>query len=136
VNSTQLSPDVFGNQAAIVTNQMATDEMRDADALAALVTLLERSRPAWHDAAKCKKHPELDFTSSAPGTISKAIQVCGRCAVRGDCLSWALDIDDRSAVLGGMDPADHAHPDTFAASSRVNVPSVSARAIGHNRDDR
>ena len=53
-NSTRLSPDVYGNPEGIALNNLETEAMRDADELAALVTFLERSRPAWHSNEACR----------------------------------------------------------------------------------
>jgi WhiB family redox-sensing transcriptional regulator len=38
----------------------------------------------------------------------QALSVCHRCDVRDRCLDWALEVDDRWAILGGTTPEDRA----------------------------
>jgi hypothetical protein len=78
------------------------------DMVAAMREALERiaaARPVWHSDAECRKHPDVNFFSVSKPAISKAIQVCGRCQCRTECLDWAIEIGDEAAVLGGTDPA-------------------------------
>ena len=61
-------------------------------------------RPAWHRDAACKGST-LDFTNikSRPN-VKACLELCGRCAVRVDCLRWAVDeVADSVAILGGCD---------------------------------
>ena len=54
---------MFADPALIAVDNAATESMRAADALAALVTLIERSRPRWHSVAACRDHPDVNFHS-------------------------------------------------------------------------
>jgi WhiB family redox-sensing transcriptional regulator len=92
------SPDQFprGDPAEIAT---AT-----ADPVGAFLWLIGRARPSWHDQAACVGS-DIDFTSRVRNDIDAALQVCGRCPARAECLEWALDLDDNDAVLGGTDHA-------------------------------
>lgn len=78
------------------------------DLLAAMLDTLKRSRPDWHDDAACRG-ATIDFTVTRRernrAAISAALQVCGRCPVRVECLDWAVEIGDEAAVLGGTTPS-------------------------------
>jgi hypothetical protein len=94
----------FADPALIAEDNAATESQRRTDALGALVSLIQRSRPAWHALGACRGS-SLDFTNTSPKNVAACLQLCGGCNARADCLAWALEIDDRCAVLGGMDPA-------------------------------
>ena len=103
-NSTVLSA-CFADPALVALDNMMTSEQRRAGAFGAVLALLERASPQWHRDAACRGSG-LDFTNiKSAKNRSKCLQVCGRCDVRAECLSWAIEVDDRDAVLGGMDPA-------------------------------
>ncbi len=62
----------------------------------------------WRDRAAClTTDPELFFptgkTGPAADQIDKAKAVCGRCAVREVCLTFALETDQNDGVWGGLD---------------------------------
>lgn len=61
-------------------------------------------RPKWHADAACIDST-IDFTSKARADTTAALQVCGHCQVRVECLAWAIEVGDSHAVLGGMTPA-------------------------------
>ncbi len=55
---------------------------------------------AWQDDALCAEIAG-DWWFPEPGGLAReAKQVCRRCAVRPECLAWALDHDERG-VWGG-----------------------------------
>ena len=61
-------------------------------------------RPAWHALAECAGvDPDLFFPERG-GDISQAKQVCAVCAVRAECLRWALDNGETQGVWGGLGP--------------------------------
>ena len=96
---------MFADPALIAVDNAATESMRAADALAALVTLIERSRPRWHSVAACRDHPDVNFHSRGAKQRSAAFSICGGCPVRDRCLDWAIDIGDftTDTILAGMD---------------------------------
>lgn len=59
-----------------------------------------------HNAACLTEDPELFFpignTGPALAQIERAKQVCTRCEVREQCLSWALEAGQDHGVWGGM----------------------------------
>jgi WhiB family transcriptional regulator, redox-sensing transcriptional regulator len=62
----------------------------------------------WLPEARCiGEDPELFFPvgSSEPALaqVQEAKTVCQRCAVRADCLEWALDTFQDAGVWGGLD---------------------------------
>lgn len=66
-----------------------------------MITFLT-DRPAWRDAAACRGvDPDLFYPEAGePGTEAK--QVCRRCDVREECLTYALDNGEKMGVWGGM----------------------------------
>ena len=62
----------------------------------------------WVERAACiDEDPELFFpvgsTGPAVEQAERAKAVCGACAVRGECLRWALDTCQDAGVWGGLD---------------------------------
>ena len=59
-----------------------------------------------HKAACLNEDPELFFpignTGPALAQIEEAKKVCQRCPVRTECLSYALDHDERFGIWGGL----------------------------------
>lgn len=65
----------------------------------------------WIELGRCiDEDPELFFPvgSSRPALeqTARAIEVCMRCEVRGECLEWALDTCQDSGVWGGLGEED------------------------------
>lgn len=57
----------------------------------------------WMRDAECRKYdPELFYPEEGSGEAGRreAMQICGRCPVRRDCLIYAFEIDDRFGILG------------------------------------
>jgi WhiB family transcriptional regulator, redox-sensing transcriptional regulator len=71
---------------------------------AQLVDMFTAGRPTWHRLASCRTAGVDMFDTTRPG-IAAALQVCGRCEARADCLADALERDERYGIWGGMDPA-------------------------------
>jgi WhiB family redox-sensing transcriptional regulator len=91
---TEAGSSIYGNDPSDLVAEFSAG---GASFLRALVA----ARPQWMSDAACRGS-ELDFTSRAKGVQSACIQVCGSCAVRVECLEWALETQDEVAVLGGM----------------------------------
>lgn len=70
----------------------------------------------WHDEALCSRVDPGLFHTAREGDghrnqdvrVRAAKAVCGGCPVRLRCLQWALDGDDRWAILGGTTPTERA----------------------------
>lgn len=65
----------------------------------------------WQRLALCRdEDPELFFpvgtTGPAAHQAEEAKAVCRRCAVIGDCLSWALESRQPTGIFGGLDEAE------------------------------
>lgn len=64
----------------------------------------------WSDDAGCRGYdwPDTFFPKSYAGTdlftVAAAKAICVECPVRGECLSHALDRDEREGVWGGLTP--------------------------------
>lgn len=71
--------------------------------LVRVIDFLTSLRPAWHRDALCREFPSVDFYPSGPASLEPAKAVCARCAVRQECLQFALDdVDARyHGVWGG-----------------------------------
>lgn len=74
------------------------------DPVDTLLEALNHARPSWHDRAACRESG-VDFFSHAKTKRAHAFTICARCPVRDECLNWALEIGDETAILGGTDPA-------------------------------
>ncbi len=59
-------------------------------------------RPDWHQRAACIGVETSVFFPDKGGTVKAALEVCGRCIVRTDCLEWAITEGIEDGVLGGM----------------------------------
>jgi WhiB family redox-sensing transcriptional regulator len=69
--------------------------------------LTYRTAMGWADSAACRESdPELFFPLSTAGPsvyqTEQARAVCDRCAVRSECLSWALSRGIAHGVWGGL----------------------------------
>ena len=59
--------------------------------------------PDWHADAQCKGQPHNVFFPTRGGSNGPALQLCGRCPVREDCLDEALaDTSLDHGIRGGM----------------------------------
>ncbi|MFE6432007.1 WhiB family transcriptional regulator [Streptomyces rochei] len=88
-------------------NPTTTPTRRRTTNAAPTPTLRPADTGDWRDDGECRAHdPNLWFPvgdnqhSRAQADEAKAI--CGRCAVRSLCLSWALETKQDHGVLGGM----------------------------------
>lgn len=68
--------------------------------------------PAWMDDGKCVQiGPGLFFPEEggAGGAVyAEAKAVCATCPVQVECLEFALEVDDRHGVWGGLSPRERA----------------------------
>ena len=85
---------LHGDPADIVTAEVAPSPL-----LAAIVAAL----PAWHTDALCRES-DLDLWFPRKGERNQpALDICGRCTVRVDCLAEALDDPTLDfGIRGGM----------------------------------
>jgi WhiB family redox-sensing transcriptional regulator len=56
----------------------------------------------WQEEALCAQTDPEAFFPEKGGSTREAKRVCGRCDVRGDCLSYALAHDERFGIWGGL----------------------------------
>jgi WhiB family redox-sensing transcriptional regulator len=95
----------MGAQMRATSNRTGFDIGKPEDVLLARsIKMLLGVRPAWHSQGACR-WSGIDFTSRGGDQQAAALQLCGRCPVRTECLDWAIEVDDQSAILGGMTPA-------------------------------
>jgi WhiB family redox-sensing transcriptional regulator len=71
----------------------------------------------WQDHAACHGEPLSLFFGpddlyESPRVKTRrerdAKELCGWCSVRGECLDWALDRDERYGIYGGLTPEERA----------------------------
>ncbi len=56
----------------------------------------------WADDARClQADPEIFFPEKG-GSTREAKRICVDCPVRGDCLAYALENDERFGIWGGL----------------------------------
>jgi WhiB family redox-sensing transcriptional regulator len=78
----------------------------------------------WQDQAACRGKPIEWFypperTGSPGNHTADAKRICRLCPVRPACLEFALQTDDRWAVLGGLDPEERARLRRAKTASRL-----------------
>jgi WhiB family redox-sensing transcriptional regulator len=58
----------------------------------------------WQPLALCLGHdPDLWFPTDSDGG-ARALSICAACAVRVDCLAWALENNEKEGIWGGVSP--------------------------------
>lgn len=67
------------------------------DPLAALVRGLES---AWKADALCKEHPTVNFFPERGEDASEARDICSRCMVQSECLTAAIENEERGVWAG------------------------------------
>jgi len=64
-------------------------------------------RPAWMADAACRDHPELTWFPGQGVDVRAAVQICGECPVRKECLDYAAGYGELLAgVWGGLSPGE------------------------------
>ncbi|MDO5728164.1 MAG: WhiB family transcriptional regulator [Actinomycetaceae bacterium] len=57
---------------------------------------------AWQERALCAQTDPEAFFPEKGGSTREAKAVCASCEVRGECLEYALENDERFGIWGGM----------------------------------
>ena len=71
-------------------------------AIDALIDAIAGDRPEWFEDANCRGLP-TDWWFPEPGkNATTAKKVCGECAVRDECLTFALARNEKDGVWGGL----------------------------------
>ena len=70
----------------------------------ALLGALEEARPRWYASAECRGSGVDMFATDRAG-VAEALQLCGVCVARPQCLAAALDRGEAYGIWGGCDPA-------------------------------
>ena len=60
-----------------------------------------RLRPSWQKDALCHEYRHVNFFPKLGEPTEPAKQVCDRCAVKAECLAYALDDNDITAGIWG-----------------------------------
>lgn len=80
----------------------------DADR-AELFAVLLPPAPAWHADAACREYPRDWWFPQLGESTRRAVEVCQRCPVRGECLDEALaDPELDHGIRGGLAPRKRA----------------------------
>lgn len=56
----------------------------------------------WQDQALCAQTDPEAFFPEKGGSTREAKRICQACAVRDDCLEYALEHDERFGIWGGL----------------------------------
>jgi len=70
--------------------------MADKDEVTLPVLVFDKTE--WQADALCKEYPEVNFFNDS----RTAKQICQMCAVKQECLEFAIKNDIRDGVWGGM----------------------------------
>ena len=57
---------------------------------------------SWHERALCAETDPEAFFPEKGGSTREAKKICVGCEVRGECLAYALDNDERFGIWGGL----------------------------------
>lgn len=71
----------------------------------AFMRRLDLMLPDWHRDALCREFDTSLWFPARGERNQPALDICGRCAVRIECLDWAIDQQFGHGVFGGMSPA-------------------------------
>jgi WhiB family redox-sensing transcriptional regulator len=93
----------------------------DAAAAERLARVLAALHPPWTRDAACRGEPARMFFPERGDPPGPALELCGRCAVRADCLAEAIaDPSLDHGIRGGMTtPARQAHRRAVTARNRT-----------------
>ena len=85
----------------------------------------------WEEDARCRRYdPEIFFAPKATAE-RRAKAICGRCPVRGDCLSFALENRVQFGIWGGMNGRERTRllrAEVRGSDLLVTLPEMSATA--------
>ncbi len=56
----------------------------------------------WQERALCSQTDPEAFFPEKGGTPREAKRICGRCEVKDECLTYALDHNERFGIWGGL----------------------------------
>lgn len=80
--------------------------------------ILPKPQP-WMASALCAQVDPDAWYPEKGGSIREAKRICGLCPVKAECLEYALDLDDRFGVYGGLSERERRRirgPKPFSAS--------------------
>lgn len=61
---------------------------------------------SWQLEASCSEDQHDLFFSQAKSKMDRAIQICGSCSVKGECLKFAIDEKVEFGIYGGKTPQE------------------------------
>lgn len=67
-----------------------------------LVDMLDEGLLGWQEQALCAQTDPEAFFPEKGGSTREAKRVCSSCEVRAECLSYALENDERFGIWGGL----------------------------------
>lgn len=63
---------------------------------------VEEGPLAWQEQALCAQTDPEAFFPEKGGSTREAKKVCQSCSVRAECLEYALEMDERFGIWGGL----------------------------------
>jgi WhiB family transcriptional regulator, redox-sensing transcriptional regulator len=62
----------------------------------------------WREAGSCFDRTDVDFFPEADDSVAVGVAVseCASCPVAAECLTWAIETDQREGIWGGYLPAE------------------------------
>jgi WhiB family transcriptional regulator, redox-sensing transcriptional regulator len=62
----------------------------------------------WREAGTCFDRTDVDFFPEPDDStaVAVAVSMCASCPVAAECLTWAIDTDQREGIWGGYPPAE------------------------------
>lgn len=73
-----------------------------AAAPGSIFTRLALTPQPWMGDANCAGTDPESFFPEKGGSTREAKKVCARCLVSAECLDWALELEERFGIYGGL----------------------------------
>ena len=83
------------------TGREGVDDMADVGGMT-LDELFGTVEQEWQDQALCAQTDPEAFFPEKGGSTREAKRICKACAVRDECLEYALEHDERFGIWGGL----------------------------------
>lgn len=77
-------------------------DLRMQEIAAAIVGTLADGDTSWQERALCAQTDPEAFFPEKGGSTREAKRICAVCPVRAECLSYALEHDERFGIWGGL----------------------------------
>ncbi|MCZ2806506.1 WhiB family transcriptional regulator [Modestobacter sp. VKM Ac-2983] len=90
------------SSAAGPTPASGRDVLGRADVFDAVLPGVDAEEQSWQERALCAETDPEAFFPEKGGSTREAKKICTGCEVRAECLEYALTMDERFGIWGGL----------------------------------